>query len=350
MNVLFLVPEYQNLYRPIVKELENKGYKVYVIFDKLLKNDPYFNTSKINKYKRKLKNIFISEKNIHDLYWKNYIQNNYIINNYSFDIFFCINGYSLSPILINILKEKNKNIKTVLYLWDTNNYYNFNRHLPYFDRAFSFDWLDCKYNNKLTFLPFYWVEYNNYTNENKYIMSIIGTNHDNRFYIVNKIAQVLKQKKLNFYFKLFKRERDYTIRGKILYIIYTILGLKNKLFDLKLRFGKIKSELFTTQTIPQEEVVKIMSESEYILDTDRESQTGTTPRLIWALALNKKIITTNTNIKKLPFYDEKQIYIIDRNNPNIDFIFNKINNSDLSRNEYIDHLKIDQWVNNFINI
>lgn len=70
-----------------------------------------------------------------------------------------------------------------------------------------------------------------------------------------------------------------------------------------------------------EETERIISESSCILDTDRESQTGTTPRVIWALASGKKILSTNKNLIKMPFYNEKQIHIIDRNTPIVDIDF-----------------------------
>jgi len=86
-----------------------------------------------------------------------------------------------------------------------------------------------------------------------------------------------------------------------------------------------------------------MINSTCILDTDRPTQTGTTPRVIWALALGKKIVSTNTNLLRLPFYDDKQIKIIDRSNPIIDIDF--INEPFEKKNaDYLIELRIDNWV------
>ena len=102
------------------------------------------------------------------------------------------------------------------------------------------------------------------------------------------------------------------------------------------------------ETIPVDIVNRIILESNCILDTDRECQTGTTPRVIWALALGKKIVSTNLNLKNMPFYNEEQIVFIDRNNPILDIDFVKSRKEVFTINDYILNLRIDNWINNFI--
>lgn len=102
--------------------------------------------------------------------------------------------------------------------------------------------------------------------------------------------------------------------------------------------------------LPIPEVIKLIKDSYCILDTDRESQTGTTPRLIWALAMNKKVITTNKNIVNFWFYNPEQILVIDRNNPIIpdDFIFSSLTNDFAVNN--ISRLRIDNWIKKLITV
>lgn len=99
--------------------------------------------------------------------------------------------------------------------------------------------------------------------------------------------------------------------------------------------------------IPVDETLRIMIQSECILDTDRESQSGTTPRLIWALAMGKKVITTNINIKRMPFYNPAMVSIIDRNNPVIDQTFLESTCIEPD-NTYLNTLRIDNWIKNFL--
>lgn len=350
MNILLLVPTYHNLYKPIESALIDKGHNVITVFDEILPNDPYLTTSKLRHI---YNNIIYKIYNVHESYWKKYIKVHKELRGIKFDMLFCINGYSLSPFLIDYLKQNNNQLKTVLYLWDSNKYYYFERHLPYFNLVYSFDLDDSLNINKVKFLPFYWIPFNaqkTIYNKNKYKISIIGTNHDGRFYIVDKIANILDLYGFIYYFKIIKRSINYSLKDIIKLSYYELIGDNKKSFDLKLQYGKIRSKLFAEGHIPQEEVLQIMYESEYILDTDRESQTGTTPRLIWALSLNKKIITTNKNIKRFPFYNEKQIFVIDRDNPNIDFILNENTNTTIENvfNNNVENLRIDLWIENFL--
>ena len=91
-----------------------------------------------------------------------------------------------------------------------------------------------------------------------------------------------------------------------------------------------------------------MKESDVILDTDRATQTGTTPRVIWALALGKRVVSTNSHLKEMPFYDEKCISIIDRDYPKLDVGFISGEKNEAVRNTYIESLRIDIWLDNFL--
>lgn len=91
-----------------------------------------------------------------------------------------------------------------------------------------------------------------------------------------------------------------------------------------------------------------MLQSRCILDTDRESQSGTTPRLIWALAMGKKVITTNKNITRMSFYDKEKILIIDRRNPVLDmnFINSPVSGTCMSKD--LQNVRIDNWCKSII--
>lgn len=44
-------------------------------------------------------------------------------------------------------------------------------------------------------------------------------------------------------------------------------------------------------------------------------------RTFETLGSGRKLVTTNSNIKSYPFYNDTNVYIIDRSNPNIDLEF-----------------------------
>ncbi len=109
-------------------------------------------------------------------------------------------------------------------------------------------------------------------------------------------------------------------------------------------YKNIESEYVITEKISVEEVQQIMLSSRCVIDTDIEKQTGVTPRLLWALAIGKKVITTNKDIVKMPFYNSAQIKIVDRDNPILDVDFVKEEKHFVPQ-QTIERLRIDRWIN-----
>ena len=57
----------------------------------------------------------------------------------------------------------------------------------------------------------------------------------------------------------------------------------------------------------QEEIISLISKSKAILDINHPSQVGLTMRTFETLGANKKLITTNENIKIYDFFDKENI-------------------------------------------
>lgn len=307
MKILFLAPSYLNLYIPIQKELERQGHYVTYFEDRFLPPIEWAHSW--------IRKIIAGSRNPLIVYWRHHLKKEKNLFGTKYDLLLCINGMSFHPILLNRLRRQNPNIRSSLYIWDTSNYLDYFKYYKYFDKVSSFDIDDCeKYNVSL--LPFYWLPIQNkkecYSND--YMLSIVGSNHDERLEIVEKIAKQLDNLNLKYCFKIYDAPET--------------------------------SPFHIGKQLPFEETIDIMQRSECILDTDRPTQSGTTPRVIWALALGKKIISTNTNLKRMPFFDNNQIALIDRDTPIIDFDFiNKeyiVNNN--GTKDYIKNLRIDNWV------
>lgn len=313
MKILFLTPTYNNLYLPILKAMEVAGHQVVYIEDKDFKYSPYYRGNGcLFLLKRLLKLAYFKFYDVENKYWKYQIKHNPLISD-KFDLLFCIQGLSLGNVLLKHLRNHNPQIKTALYVWDTCSYYDYSVNFHYFDKVVTFDLYDSlRYN--IDFLPFYWTK--NPQLSHKYDISIVGTDHDGRLDIVENIARQIENKGVSFYFRIYTKK-------------------------------SINSKYITNELLPIEKTEEIISQSTCILDTDRETQTGTTPRIIWALASGKKIISTNKNLRKMPFYNERQICIIDRNNPVVDIKF-ILDKTAFPVNEYISNLHIDRWINNFM--
>lgn len=338
MKIFFLTQFYFDLQKPILSELEKQGHEVFLVEDKRLPLDPNWKSEK--NYIRKIKGFFRRIMKVEIKYW-----NQQIISNprYSdkYDLFFCIDGLSFHPCLLEHLKSINPNIKSSLYLWDTNKFYNFFRYNECFDRVLTFDLDDAISTTGVEVLHSYWVPTD--PREVKYKLFVVGSDHDDRIDIISKVYRQLEDKGLSSFMRVVIKEPEPLSAFSRLFRSRRIQYKKN------IEEWKKKQQFpFTSvERVPVEDVVRLIDESECILDTDMPIQTGATERVIWALARGKKIISTNKNLKRLPFYDDRQIRFIERNNPVVDFAF--LNNTDpIPVKEEIQALRIDKWIHYLI--
>lgn len=345
MNILFITPFHFNLHKPIEKELSEQGHRVYTVRDICLQHDNgYKGKNIIKKY---IDRIFFNNNNELEKHWinLNYQNNNFLEQKY--DVCFCINGCSFCEFLYKYLKKRNPSIKFVLYLWDTINFFNYDRNFIYFDKIYSFDFHDSNNNSKVDFLPFYWIPSVS-SPKIRYDISLIGSHHDGRLGITESIAKQLDEANLSYYFKIYCAESRLTLSLIKKILIAYIKRDKKTIRDIKIIIGKEKHPFITNSPIPLSITNTILNESECILDTDMEIQAGPTPRLIWALAKGKKIITTNSFISLMPFYDKNLIHIIERKNPKIDIDF-IISKNEHIHTTFLDNLRIDNWVKQILN-
>ncbi|SER41232.1 hypothetical protein [Lachnobacterium bovis] len=96
-----------------------------------------------------------------------------------------------------------------------------------------------------------------------------------------------------------------------------MLNLKNMIkdnqvnVDVKLlglnqnQINQIGEEYSMNTYLPYDEMLRRMQSSKCILDITQKGQSGVTLRYYEAIVYNKKLLTNNENIKKLPFYDER---------------------------------------------
>lgn len=345
MRVFILAYQYLDLEKSIIDEFKKQGHDVFVIYDKELHTDCYKRKGKKGMVVNFIYNIYNKLSHKYEHYWKQQIRSHKELDQ-PFDLFFCIQGVSFDKCLLKHLRSLNADIKSSLYIWDTNKYYNYFRNAKYFDKVATFDY-DDSVQFHVSFLPFYWIETNN-SNEVKYDVSIIGSDHDGRFEIINKLYPLLNDNNITNFIRIKIDNSPYFYLPRWKIKMYKVFQ-PNKLVEIKEMWNLKKMAPFSTfDYMPINEVNEMIAQTNCIIDTDRETQSGTTPRIIWALALGKKVMSTNVNLKKMPFYDERQIMIFDRNNPVIDVDFIKSRVEVFKVNKYINELRIDKWIKNFI--
>lgn len=220
-----------------------------------------------------------------------------------YDYVFFIKGESISASNVRRLKQFHPEANFIIYHWDSiANNSNAQNLLPYFDRVFSFDKIDCE-RLGLHFLPlFYTPDYANipyYDKEIKYDMLFVGTTHSDRYKLVKRIEeQIIKMGGLCFTWFYFP--------SKILYY-------KMKIQNSYLR--QIPVHTFHFKPMSKELLLQLYAGSRIIIDVQHPKQTGLTMRCIETLGAKRKLITTNYYITEYDFYNPDNILVVDRNLP-----------------------------------
>lgn len=339
MKIFFLTQYCVELYKPVYEEMLHQGHEVYLVQDTSLPFD--YNHRRIGFIKRIILKTCRFLCQTEKQYWKKMIAANPKEYNKAYDLFFCIDGTSFHPCLLDHLKKYNSNIKASLYLWDSNKFYNFFRYNNLYDRIMTFDLDDAEKTPGVEPLPSFWFE--SPQQPEKYCLSIVGSDHDDRLAIVEKVYKQLKEANLKCDLKVV------VFHPKELPDFRKYLGYFKKIYGKKCEIYEKKKLLPYTTTEPQSmsAVIKLIDESSCVLDTDMPVQVGATERVIWALARGKKIVSTNYNLKKMPFYNSEQFRFIDRENPVLDIDFIK-DATKFPVSEYLQKLRIDRWVHTMI--
>ena len=219
--------------------------------------------------------------------------------------------------------------KFCLYLYDSiSNIPGVQDKFKLFDRVSTFDRKDSVENN-IVFRPlFYGKEYQQceYKDEFLYDLCFIGTIHSDRYKILKEIEAQANGKGLNMYFYPF-------LQSKFIYYFYKCFKKEYKKTSISdFKFDKISSL----------EIADIVAKSRLIVDIQHPKQTGLTMRTIEMLCMNKKIMTTNSDIKNYDFYNDNNIQIIERDNVKIDA--NKLQNNYQALDEQVyDSYSIYSW-------
>lgn len=114
-----------------------------------------------------------------------------------------------------------------------------------------------------------------------------------------------------------------------------------KIFDKSFKEFKYKELSFVS--LETEQIVNLYKRSKVILDINHINQDGLTMRTFEAIGAGKKLITTNQNIIKYPFYCSNNFYIVDRNKVNIQKSFFETEYIEMPIDLY-EKCSIDGWL------
>ena len=222
-----------------------------------------------------------------------------------YDYVVVIKGEAINEKLVELLRHAYPDAKFLLYLWDSVcNIPGCEVRMKLYDRVMTFDPEDAK-KYHIGFLPIpYGQEQFQIAQQGKleYDVAFIGTAHSIRPRVVSQVEKICREngKKCFAYF----------------YSPHILVYWLNRLTNPDYRYIKKRDIHFSS--LSPEETYRIYSQSKCVLDIEHPRQHGTTTRPVEMLPMHKKIITTNENVKKFPFYNENNFCIIDRDNPQID--------------------------------
>ena len=221
--------------------------------------------------------------------------------------------------------------RNIAYLYDSMLRNPAHHILHFFDTVFSFDDEDVK--------KFGFKKINNY-NYLKHISAEQQSPEFDLFYITSyDKTRILRLVKLNI------KTSDLKIKFKAI-----IAGKKSwkkqlqQIFDKKL----VKSLQFRRTNISQSEVLRYYENSKAILDFQRNHQSGLSFRVFEAMALEKKFITDNADIKNYDFYNPENILILNSDFSNIEKSFFESVYQKIPEEIYYKYT-LDNWVETVFN-
>lgn len=312
-NILFFGIGFYDYEDSIKKQLENYGATVDFYLDQPRSLFEGFSGKIISLLKVDKKNILLS-------YHKKILKKTASIK---YDFVFVLKGEMLTTTFLKDLKHQQQNAIFIMYQWDSiNRVSNALELMPYFDRAFSFDRIDCQQYEKLDFRPLFFrvLDREVIKKDSTYDLVFIGFLHADRMELIRTI-------------------QDLCMVQNIKTFIYLFTGIKTYIQS----FFKGKSSNLYIKPLNYIAVNEYNSSSKVVLDLPHPLQSGLTMRTIEAIGSKKKLITTNVDIVNYDFYNSKNILLIERENLKIDRSFFEIPYIDVPLDIYKKYT-LEEWV------
>jgi hypothetical protein len=320
-NILFFSIQTFGLEIEIKNKLEQLGAHV-TFFDERPANNNF--VKGIIRLKPSLMRTFINS------YYRKILKE---ISKIDFDFLFLNRGEVVPEFFLKELKLAQPSCTFIFYTWDSfNNLSHPISILKYFDRKFTFDSNDAvKFN--LNFRPLFFLDQfksikSNVVDNKKYDILFLGTAHSDRYRLSNQIISWCNNNGFTSF--LF-----YFIHSRFVFFY-------KKLFDKSFQDFEYRKMSFKSLTIHR--ILELYSLSDVILDINHPGQSGLTMRTFESIGSGKKLITTNFEVKKYCFFHPNNIFVIDRNNVEIDKNFFGSKYLDIDPIIY-EKLSIEGWIN-----
>lgn len=318
MKMILIAPKFYGYENKIINKMKEIGIEVTFIPENIVEYD----------FKYKLFNSLL--KNKEEIINKYYIDCLKKCDN-DCDIIFIIRGYYISASVFHYIKKKYPNIKICTYQWDSvKNNPNALIVAQYGDRNSTFDPMDAKKYN-WNYRPLFYFETTNSNKNRIYDLAFISSLHSQRIKIFNKLKSYREYKKFLY---MYSHAVNY-YKQKYLYKNNDYIECTDK--DIK----------FISLSV--EKANKVMSESRVIIDYTHPNQTGLTMRTCESIGHRCKLITNNSYVKNMDFYNPNNIFVFDQDNFSIPSYFMNSKYQDIDKEIFYKY-SIECWIKEIIGI
>ncbi|MFH0709185.1 MAG: hypothetical protein V2A75_03170 [Pseudomonadota bacterium] len=283
LKVLYIGLNFYHYPKVIAEGLENLGFQV-----DFFPIEPPTASYKLARYVKKFRKISL------DRYHDEIITKSTSVK---YDKVFFITTHFFSLENLKRLKETQTKAEFISYHWDSIvSGFDYLNTVPFFDRVFTFDRVDCEEHN-FRYLPLFASGIYSSIRQKK-------RNYDIDVYTVGSVY------KLQRYF-LVHEFKNFCVKNDISIYVHLHLTLVTY---IKLLLKGIIPKNVSLSAIDNNIMEDITFHSRAVLDVPNRPQSGLTMRIIENIAIGKKIVTTNLNIEKEPFYDKNQVFLLGKDN------------------------------------
>lgn len=314
MKIAVISFDYWGYDGKIVEELITQGHEATHI---KLSDFKYRYKNSFEKISNFISKTFLG-KNVKKIKAEDFVLNT-LKSSSQFDYILAINPERISKQTHRVIKKHTK--QYIAYLYDSLERHNAKSLLhDIFDKIYSFDKKDAKQFN-LNFLP-------NYIHLKKRNTLLVPKN---KIFSISSID-----------------DRYTTINKFVAYFDANSIKHETIFYDKKRPKKILESVIFTKNKLNQSQIQDKIENATIVLDVLRKNQTGISFRIFDALALEKKIITTNKSIKDFDFYNPNNILIVDKENITIPIDFLTSEYTKLPEN-ILKNYTLENWIKTIIN-
>jgi len=238
------------------------------------------------------------------------------------DAILIIKGDDLS---VSTLKKIKKSTDEMIAFFNDSmsRYPRMKKIFPYFDEVYSFEPRDVSKYNFKSITNYIYFDYKETPKKDEEFGVFNISSLDKRTKVMPDFARYFKEKNIDYKLIAFSNKEHHELSELNIEVTQNIYGL--------------------------EDVFNLVTNSKILLDIQRPKQQGLSFRVMEGIALEKKIISTNTDLVNYDFYNPNNIVIVDSNNIYIDEIFFRTPYESIPP-EIVQKYHVSSWVNEVFNL